>query len=178
MTDVMQGLDKQVVDRFTRKDRDIVPRLPSTAGQPERVSRSSALIVPLEKRGKMPLTKEKFLVKENPELVLWERETRNFLVNLSLANKHRIAAVMVYEWATNTRIADVVAGGGTASPQLRLINRVLRHYFMKYGKPYATYICGRQVKQAFKVPANYYITRHAPMTMELYAEYLEGSLRP
>jgi len=126
----------------------------------------------------MPLTKGRFLVREDPELVLWERETRKFLVNLSLANNHRVAAVMVYEWATGIKIAELVASGGSASPELRKINRVLRHYFLKYGKPYATWICGRQVKQAFKVPRMYYITRHVPMTMELYAEFLEGTLRP
>ena len=31
----------------------------------------------------MPVTKDKYMVKENPHLVQWEREVRKFLRNLS-----------------------------------------------------------------------------------------------
>ena len=45
----------------------------------------------------MPFTKDKFLVRENPQLVAWERETRKFLRQLSPEHGHRVAAVMVYD---------------------------------------------------------------------------------
>ena len=122
----------------------------------------------------MPFTKEKFLVKENAELVMWERETRKFLRNLSPAHGHRVSAVMVYEWATGDSVADLMARGGSTT-DLKRINRVLRFYF---GKPYMTYICGRKVPNAFKVKPGYYIKRHRPMTLTLYVEYAEGTLNP
>ena len=122
----------------------------------------------------MPFTKEKFLVKENAELVMWERETRKFLRNLSPAHGHRVSAVMVYEWATGDSVADLMARGGSTT-DLKRINRILRFYF---GKPYMTYICGRKVPNAFKVKPGYYIKRHRPMTLTLYAEYAEGTLNP
>lgn len=122
----------------------------------------------------MPFTKEKFLVKENPIIVQWERETRKFLRKLSPEHGHRVSAAMVYEWATGIKVADLVAEGGS-TVDLKRINKVLRFYF---GQPYMTYICGHKVPNAFKVKPGYYITRHRPMTLTLYAEYCEGTLRP
>lgn len=123
----------------------------------------------------MPFTKDKFLVRENPQLVQWERETRRFLRNLSPQHGHRVAAVMIYEWATGIQVAELMAAGGSAAADLRKINQVLRFYF---DKPYMTYICGRKIPQAFRVKPGYYITRHRPMTLTLYAEYCEGVLKP
>ena len=122
----------------------------------------------------MPFTKDKYLVKEKPALVQWERETRKFLRQLSPRHGHRVSAAMVYEWATGILVADLVAGGGSTS-DLRVINKVLRFYF---GKSYQTYICGRKVPNAFRVPLGYYIKKHRPMTLTLYAEYAEGVLNP
>lgn len=123
----------------------------------------------------MPFTKDKYLVKENPHLVQWEREVRKFLRRLSPENGHRVAAVMVYEWATGIKLADLAAAGGSANADLRKINQVLRFYF---GKGYMTYICGRKIPNAYRVPPGYYIRRHRPMTLTLYAEYCEGVLNP
>ena len=148
-------------------------RLQSTALEPAPSSRSDQLL-PDNERGRMPFTKEKFLVKENAELVLWERETRKFLRNLSPAHGHRVSAVMVYEWATGDNVADLMARGGSTT-DLKRINKILRFYF---GKPYMTYICGRKVPNAFKVKPGYYIKRHRPMTLTLYAEYAAGTLNP
>lgn len=123
----------------------------------------------------MPLTKDKYLVRENPHLVQWERETRKFLRRLSPDHRHRVSAVMVYEWATGIRVADLMAEGGSANGHLRHINKILRYYF---GQPYMTYICGRKVPKAYEVKPGYYIKRHRPMTLTLYAEYAEGVLNP
>lgn len=123
----------------------------------------------------MPLTKDKYIVKENPHLIQWERETRKFLRQLSPQHGHRVAAVMVYEWATGIKIKELMEAGGSANADLRKINKCLQFYF---GDPYMTYIAGRKVPKAYKVRPGYYIKRHRPMTMTLWAEYTEGVLNP
>jgi len=158
--------------RFTKETAP--RRLPSTALEPAESTRTGQLLLPEEERGRMPFTKDKFLVKENPIIVQWERETRKFLRKLSPEHGHRVSAAMVYEWATGIKVADLVAEGGS-TVDLKRINKVLRFYF---GQPYMTYICGHKVPNAFKVKPGYYITRHRPMTLTLYAEYCEGTLRP
>lgn len=121
----------------------------------------------------MPFTKEKYLVKENPNLVQWERETRKFLRKLSPQHQHRISAVMIYEWATGINVGELMAAGTTANKDLRIINKLLRYYF---GKASMTYIAGRKVRNAYTVRSGYYIKRHRPMTLTLYAEYCEKTL--
>jgi hypothetical protein len=150
-------------------------RLPSSARAPASSDRINQLVLPDEMRGKMPLTKDKFIVKENPQLVEWEREVRKFLRRLSPEHGHRVSAVMVYEWATGINVAELVAEGGSAGPDLRKINKILRWYF---GKSYMTYIAGRKVPNAYRVKPGYYIKRHRPMTLTLYVEYLEKTLNP
>ena len=120
----------------------------------------------------MPFTKEKFIIKENAALVAWERVTREFLRQLSVRHAHRVSAVMVVEWATGRTVKEHLANGGSTT-DLKNINKVLRFYF---GDPYMTYICGRKVPRAYKVKPGYYIKRHRPMTLTLYAEYAEGTL--
>lgn len=150
-------------------------RVPSTARAAAGSERIDQLVLPDSERAKMPLTKDKYLVKENPHLVAWEREVRKFLRNLSPEHGHRVAAVMIYEWATGIKVADLMAEGGSAQADLRKLNQILRFYF---GKPYMTYICGRKVPNAFRVKPGYYIRRHRPMTLTLWAEYQEGTLYP
>lgn len=157
------------------KDAASKTRVPSTARAPAGSARIDQLVLPDEMRAKMPLTKDKFLVKENPHKVQWEREVRKFLRNLSPSHGHRVAAVMIYEWATGIKVAELMAKGGSAQGDLRKINELLRFYF---GKGYMTYICGRKVNNAFRVPPGWYVKRHRPMTLTLYAEYLEGTLNP
>ena len=170
LSDVEQMLkkkfSKEVADRH---------RVPSTARPTAPSERIHQLVLPDEMRPKMPFTKEKYLVRENPQLVEWERETRKFLRNLSPDHAHRVAAVMIYEWATGMRVADVMAEGGSAVPDLRKINKILRFYF---GKPYMSHIAGRKIPQCYKVRPGYYIKRHRPMTLTLYAEYCEKTLNP
>jgi hypothetical protein len=130
----------------------------------------------------MPYTKDKFLVRENPHLVQWERECRKFLRRLSPEHGHRVTAIMIYEWATGLDVKELMDLKVKAEPgkqswrtDLRKINRVLEFYF---GKPYMTYIMGRKVGKAYRVKPGYYIKRHRPMTLTLYAEYTEGVLNP
>src|SRR6478736_3939763 len=102
-------------------------RLPSHARPAAGSERIDQLTLPDSERSKMPFTKDKFLVRENPHLVQWEREVRKFLRNLSPTHGHRVAAVMIYEWATGIRVADLMEAGGSAAADLRKINKVLRH---------------------------------------------------
>jgi hypothetical protein len=150
-------------------------RVPSTARAAAGGGRVDQLTLPDEERGKMPYTKDKYLVRENPHLVAWERETRKFLRQLSPEHGHRVAAVMIYEWATGISVAELMAEGGSAAADLRKINQILRHYF---DKPYMTYICGRKIPKAYRVRPGYYIRRHRPLTLTLWAEYQEGTLYP
>jgi hypothetical protein len=166
-------------------DRDNASRqsVPSTARAAEASARLDQLVLPDSERARMPLTKDKFLIRENPLTVQWERETRKFLRNLTPRHGHRVAAVMVYEWATGIKVADLMAdekkrGPGDRSPwraDLKKINLILRFYF---GKPYMTYICGRKVPNAFRVPEGWYVRRHRPMTLTLWSEYHARTLYP
>lgn len=123
----------------------------------------------------MPFTKDKYLVKENAELVQWERETRKFLRNLTPRHRHRVSAVMIWEWVTGLDMRELVAAGGSANRDLRKINQVLKFYF---GESRMTYIMGRKVPKCYDVKPGYLIKRHRPMTLTLYAEYCEKTLNP
>lgn len=177
--------DPSLRERFEKKEEGEqeevkLTRVPSTARE-ARDERLDQILLPDSERGKMPFTKSAYLKKENPQRVQWEREIRKFLRQLSPEHEHRIAAVHVYEWATGKRLADLMAAekaGDTSQTKwrgdLRKINALLREYF---GKPYMTYIMGRKVPNAFKVPKGFYITRRVPKTLTVYAEYAEG-IRP
>ena len=150
-------------------------RLPSNAAPPPESDRLTQLFAPVEERGRMPLTKERYVVRDNPHKVAWERQVRMFLRLLPLdpGRGHRISAVMIYEWATNRLVKDVIDAGGSVSPDLRKINEILRFYF---GKSYTTWILGRKVPNAYKVPPMWRVKRHRPMTLTLWNEYTEGTL--
>lgn len=126
----------------------------------------------------MPFTKEQYVKRENPQRVQWERELRLFLRQLSPRHEHRIAAVHVYEWATGLKIADLMREERTSGPgkttwraDIRKLNQLLREYF---GDPYMTWIMGRKVPNAFRVPKGFYIYRRRPKTLALYAEWSAG----
>lgn len=182
---LLTDAEEELKRRFSKSEADR-KRIPSTADASLTSDRIDQLVLPDEERGRMPFTKDKFLVKENPHLVQWEREIRKFLRKLSPEHEHRITAVMVFEWATGldvkqlqaaepTRPADLPPGTPTWRTDLRKLNKILEWYF---GKPYTTWIMGRKVGKAYKVRQGYYITRHRPMTLTLYAEYAEGTLYP
>jgi hypothetical protein len=158
-------------------------RLPSTATDAAGSDRIDQLVLPDEMRAKMPLTADKYIVRESPELVQWEREVRKFVQKTPSEHGRRVAAVMIYEWATGMRIVDIMAAAPERLPpgkqnwrtDLRKINRILRWYF---GDPYSTYICGRKVPKTYKVNPGWMMRTHRPMTLTLYAEWVEGVLNP
>jgi hypothetical protein len=150
-------------------------RVPSTARAAANSTRVDQMALPDEMRGKMPFTKDKYLVKENAELVQWERETRKFLRNLTPRHRHRVSAVMIWEWVTGLNMAAYVNAGNSANADLRKINTVLRFYF---GKSYSTWIMGRKVPQCYEVKPGYLIKRHRPLTLTLLAEYHAKTLNP
>lgn len=185
---LLSEAEERLKKKFQKEDADRKHRIPSTASDARSSERLDQLVLPDEKRARMPYTKDKYLVRENPHLVQWEREVRKFLRNLSPDHGHRVAAVMVYEWATGVLIKDIMAEEQTYKMEvglpkphttwrsdLRKINTILAYYF---GKPYMTYIMGRKIPKAYRVKPGYYIRRHRPMTLTLYAEYVEGSLYP
>jgi hypothetical protein len=171
---LLSEVERTLQRRFNKEQAD-KQRVPSTARAAASSERVDQLVLPDKERAKMPLTKDKYLVRENPHLVQWEREVRKFLRNLSPEHGHRVAAVMIYEWATGIKVAELMEAGGSAQADLRKLNQILRFYF---GKPYMTYICGRKVPNAFRVKPGYYIRRHRPMTLTLWSEYQEGTLYP
>lgn len=179
---LLSAAEEELKRRFNKQEADR-RQLPSTAGASLPSPRLDQLILPDEMRPKMPLTKNKYLIKENPHLVQWEREVRKFERKLSPEHEHRISAVMIYEWATGVRIVDIMAASPEKLPpgkqnwrsDLRKINKCLEFYF---GKPYMTWICGRKVSKAYRVRPGYYIKYHRPMTLTLWSEYKEGVLNP
>ena len=179
---MLSAAEEELKKRFVKEEAD-KRRLPSTAADAPPSERLDQLVLPDEMRAKMPVTKDKYLVKENPHLVAWEREVRKFLRRLSPDHGHRVSAAMIYEWATGMLITEIMAASPERLPpgkqnwrsDLRKINKVLEWYF---GKPYMTYICGRKVPKAYRVRPGYLIRRHRPMTLTLWAEYVEGVLNP
>lgn len=174
-SDLLSEVERALQQRFDPAKAKQAHALPSTAGEPVASERIGQLTLPDEQRGKMPYTKDKYLVRENPHLVQWERETRKFLRKLSPEHGHRVSAVMVYEWATGIKVQKLIEEGGNPRPDLMKINKILRFYF---GKSYSTYIMGRKVPNCYRVRPGYLIRRHRPLTLTLYAEYAEGTLNP
>ena len=179
---LLSAAEEDLKSRFDKETAD-KRRLPSTAAAAAQSARIDQLVLPDEMRARLPITKDKYVVRENPALVQWEREVRKFERKLSLDHGHRISAAMIYEWATGVLISDLMKASPERMPpgkqnwrsDLRKINKILEWYF---GKPYMTYICGRKVPKAYRVRPGYYITRHRPMTLTLYVEYVEGVLNP
>ena len=178
---LLSDAEENLKKRFSKEEAN-KKRLPSTASASRSSERIDQLTLPDSERGKMPFTKEKYLVRENPQLVQWEREVRKFLRKLSPEHEHRVTAVMVYEWATGVLVKDLMetpqtfeSGRANWRTDLRKINQILAFYF---GKPFTTWIMGRKVGKAYKVKQGYYIRRHRPKTLTLYAEYTEGVLNP
>jgi len=178
---LLTATEIELKERFEKETAD-KRRLPSVAANAPASERLGQLVLPDDMRARMPLTKDKYLVKENPHLVEWEREVRKFLRKLSPEHGHRVAAVMIYEWATGVLVKDLMkdltplpSGRQNWRSDLRKISKVLEWYF---GKPYSTWICGRKVPNTYRVKPGYYIRRHRPMTLTLWAEYQEGVLYP
>jgi hypothetical protein len=175
MSELLSEAEAAIKKRFSKEEASKANRVPSSARAAANSERLDQLILPDSERARMPYTKEKYLVRDNPHLVQWERETRKFLRQLSPRASHRVSAVMIYEWATGINIAQLMEQGGTASADCRKINECLRYYF---DKPTMTYIMGRKVPNCFKVREGWYVKRHRPMTLTLYAEYMAGTLNP
>ena len=170
---------QQVSELFgteTTADETRLERLPSDVGKRRTSKRVDATVLPDNKRKMMPMTKDDYLIRENPVRISWEREVRKFLRKLSPQHEHRISAVMIYEWATGLRVRDLEAAlvKGDKAPHrsdLRHINAILRGYF---GKAYATWIAGRKVPTCYKVPVGWLVYGHRPQTLTLWSEWKSG----
>jgi len=171
-----------------RHNPNIRQQFTSTALEPRTSEYIEDLALPVESRGRMPLTQEKFVIAENPQRVAWEREVRAALATMSDKTAHRITAVMVYEWTTGIKVTDLIeaeglqdvsprGGGqnGSANSHLRHINWVLQEYF---GKPYKTKIAGREVGKAYKVRKGFRVKLKRPANLTLWPEWENGTLTP
>jgi hypothetical protein len=182
-------IEREMQARF---DPDAAKRFTSTAREAAKSEYVGELVVPEEQRGLMPYTKEEFVISENPQRVAWEREVRKFLKRLTNHTSHRITAAMIYEWATNIKIADLLeadkraelltdepegvtaqTNAGRLNVHLRHINWVLREYF---GKPYKTKIMGREVGRAYTVRQEFRVKLKKPANLTLWPEWNEGTL--
>lgn len=168
--DALSEIELLLKGRFSPEEG--ASRLLPTDAQKRESRRLDQLILPKDERGHMPLTKDKYLVKENEDLVRWERVTREFLRNLSPRTRHRVSPSMIYEWATRISTAELKARHGSTA-DLRKIKQILAYYF---GKPYMTWIAGKKVMNCFNVKPGYYIKYHRPLTLTLWAEWREGTL--
>jgi hypothetical protein len=184
--------DRELIDiereLQARHNPSIRRQFSSTALEPKTSEYIEDLALPVESRGRMPLTQEKFVISENPQRVSWEREVRTALDQLSDKTAHRITAPMIYEWATGISIADLIeaeglqdvsprGGGqnGSANAHLRHINWVLTQYF---GKGYKTKIAGREVGKAYKIRQGFRVRLKRPANLTLWPEWENGTLNP
>ena len=172
--DALTEVEEYLKSRFN-KDAPQQRVVTDSRAAPTGRTRLDRLILPDEERARLPETKDKYIVREDPHLVQWEREVRKFLRRLSPQHGHRVSASMVYEWATGISIKELYDRGGQCNADLRKINRALEFYF---DKPYMTYILGRKVPKAYRVPPGWYVKRHRPMTLTLFHEFSTGTLNP
>jgi hypothetical protein len=148
----------------------------------DRTTRAKKVVVLLPER------REDYLIREDEALVYWEREVRRYVDKVvDPVHGDRIAAPMIYAWSMGQEIGAAPAeggegdlarlrgSGGVVNPELRRINKILRHYF---GAPYRSFIQGRQYPNTYRVHKGYYIKYKPPMTLTLYAEYLLKVLVP
>ena len=98
-----------------RFQKDQVSRVPELARDKPRQTRVDQLTLPDEERAKLPETKDKYIIRENPHQVAWEREVRKFLRRLNPEHGHRVSAQMVYEWATGIKVKDLYERGENAN---------------------------------------------------------------
>ena len=160
----------------------------STAQDPRTSEYIRELARPVESRGRVPMTREAFVISENPARVEWEREVRIFLAQLSPESAHRVTAPMIYEWTTGISIKELVkaegvdttkvrggAASGSANMHLRHINWVLREYF---GQPHKTTIAGRSVGKAYAVRKWFKIRHKKPANLTLIPDFEAGTLDP
>lgn len=171
-SDLLSAVEAQFKERVEEEGATNL-RLPSAAQEAPPAPRLDQIILADEKRARMPYTRDRYIIHEDPQLVEWEREVRKFLRNLTPREGHRVAAVHIWEWATGWDVKAFIEAGGAPSPDLRRINRLLGEYF---GKPYSTYIMGRKIPRCYRVPLGHRIKRKRPRTLTLYAEWEAGTL--
>lgn len=137
----------------------------------------------------LPERRDFYIIEDDNSLVFWERAVRRY-VNTVANTKggDRVAAPIIFDWAMGyqeigatpakngkTELHRAKGSGGVVNPELRRINKILRHYF---GEPYRTFMHGRQYPNCYRIPRGYYIRYKAPMTLTLYSEFLLKVLEP
>ena len=178
-------IERELQSRFNPENSQ---RFSSTAQDAASAEYVEQLVLPEDSRGRMPFTRDAFVISENPARVEWEREVRKFLSKLNADFGHRVTAPMIYEWTTGINIRELAeaegvdpenwhGGGwnGSANTHLRHINYILKEYF---GKSYKTTILGRPVGKAYTVRPSFSVRRKKPVCLTLWPEWDEGTLNP
>lgn len=179
----MSDLEREIQERF---NPNYSRKFSSTAREASESKYVQDLVLPENSRGRLPLTREDFVVEENPARVEWERQVRKFLARLNPEFGHRITGPMIYEWATGISIKELQeaegaterdprGGGqlGSANAHLRHINAILRDYF---GTPKKTSIMGRSIGRAYTVRPWFRVKNKKPMCLTLWPEWQERTL--
>ena len=96
-------IERMLQEKFPQES----PRFTSMAKDPETSTLVKELARPVEERGRIPMTREAFVIEEPPARVEWEREIRIFLSRLSQESGHRVTAPMIYEWTTGISIRQL-----------------------------------------------------------------------
>ena len=182
----LSDAEKELQARFD--PRGLI-RFTSTAKEVATSEYIGDLVLPENSRGRLPYSREDFVVSENPARVEWEREVRKFLARLNSDFGHKVSAPMIYEWATGISVADLLEiekrekaqaeeNGTRAEPSrinmhLRHINWVLAEYF---GTPRKTTIFGRPVGKAYTVRQYFRVKMKKPANLTLIPEWDAGTL--
>lgn len=121
----------------------------------------------------MPIARDRILVKEDQDIVAWERLLRQFLHRLATGRAHRTSAVLVWEWATGLDVREEwkKKNSGVYARDLRILNTLLRAYF---GDSRISFIDGRKFNKVYDVSASFYLDRKAPHCLSLYLEWKQG----
>lgn len=129
-------------------------------------------LLPTEERAEIN-TRDEVLIKEDEDLVEWERQIRAYIYKLPMGREHRTTAVLVWEWATGLSVPEEHKKGnsGVYAADIRKINKLLREYF---GKPYASYIHNRKFNQVYRISKHFNVDRKAPFCVGLYLEWRAG----
>lgn len=124
----------------------------------------------------LPENRSDYLIEEDEVLVFWEREVRRYLsIHVAPSTATRLVAPEIYAWSQGGMPGGERRQGGVVNPELRRINKVLRHYF---GPSFKSFIAGKQYPNVYRVHKGFYLQHKPPLTLTLYAEYLLKVLSP
>lgn len=139
----------------------------------ESKSDTKTRILPKNERARID-TREEVLIKEDEDLLEWELVLRAYLYKLPKGRKHRVAAGLIWEWATGLSITEEYERGNSRAylRDTKILNRLLAKYF---GKSRITWINGRKFSKVYDVGKSFVLDRKAPVTLTHYLMWKQGA---